>query len=44
MLSAITLGSCVFNVHEDRVSCDASVRKWNLRARQMRRDGYGFLD
>ena len=29
--SAITRGSCVFNVSEPCISCDASVRKWNLR-------------
>ena len=42
--SAITWGSCVFNACEHRVSHDTSVRRRNLRAWQMPRDDFGFLD
>ena len=42
--SAITRGRGVFNVHEHCVSCDAPVRKQNLRAWRTPRDDFGFLD
>ena len=36
-------GRCIFNVHDHRISCDASVRKQNLRAWRTPRDDFGFL-
>ena len=42
--SAITQGSCVFNVREYHVLRDANVRKRKLRAWRTPRDEFGFLD